>query len=217
MKKIKQILNGLLFCIAEVVIGILLLVDPVSFTSGILVAFGVLLTVLGTVWIFRYLKAPVEEASQGMLLTWGLLIMASGLIAIFCTDWILETLPLLTILYGVVQFISGVRKFQFAADTIRRKEGRWIWAMGSSAVTVVCSILILVNPFSSSKAAWIFIGISMIVEAVFDFLAVAFIRILVDGTSLATSVIPSPPEETISGSENSADVPFEESLQEVES
>lgn len=43
MKKIDRNVGNLVMCIAEAVIGILLLVNPVGFTSGIIIALGIVL------------------------------------------------------------------------------------------------------------------------------------------------------------------------------
>ena len=40
-KKINRNTGNLLTCIFEILVGILLLIDPVGFTSGIIVVFGV--------------------------------------------------------------------------------------------------------------------------------------------------------------------------------
>ena len=48
----KQNLMGILCCILQAVVGILLLVDPAAFTSGIIIALGIFLTVAGIVSIY---------------------------------------------------------------------------------------------------------------------------------------------------------------------
>ena len=47
MSKPKQGISSILLSIAEIVIGILLFINPVGFTSGIIVAFGILAAVAG--------------------------------------------------------------------------------------------------------------------------------------------------------------------------
>lgn len=42
--------------------------------------------------------------------------------------------------------------------------------MISAVVSVVCGIVIITNPFSTAAVLWIFTGISLVAEAVFDIL-----------------------------------------------
>ena len=41
----------------------------------------------------------------------------------------------------------------------------------SAAITLLCAVIILANPFSTTAALWMFIGITMIVQAVIDIVA----------------------------------------------
>ena len=44
---LKRNLSSMAMSIAEVIIGILLLVNPIGFTSGIIIAFGIVLMIMG--------------------------------------------------------------------------------------------------------------------------------------------------------------------------
>ena len=61
---LKRNLSSVAMSIAEVVIGFLLLVNPVAFTSGITVAFGVVLMFMGIGTIIKYFCTAPEEAEQ---------------------------------------------------------------------------------------------------------------------------------------------------------
>ena len=56
IKKNKRI-NALVLCLGELIIGILLLVKPVGFTSGIIIAIGVALMMRGVMDVVSYFKA----------------------------------------------------------------------------------------------------------------------------------------------------------------
>ena len=51
---------------------------------------------------------------------------------------------------------------------LRLKRKRWFLAMISAAVSVICGIVIITSPFSTTAVLWMFTGISLVVEAVFD-------------------------------------------------
>ena len=60
MKNLSSDLWKLVMCLAEMVIGILLFINPVSFTSGIIMILGVCLVVLGVVNISGYFRTELH-------------------------------------------------------------------------------------------------------------------------------------------------------------
>ena len=174
MNKISRNTGNLLTCIFEILVGILLLIDPVGFTSGIIVTFGVILAVIGGVSLFRYFRTDAEKASQESGLAKGLIFIIFGLFCAFRSEWFLVTFPLLTILYGILTLISGVSKVQWAVDMLRAKQKYWYVEVVGAALTIVCSVLILTNPFASTTVLWTFIGVTIIAEAIVDVVAFVF-------------------------------------------
>lgn len=61
-----------------------------------------------------------------------------------------------------------VRHDQEAIYMLRMKKKKWFLAAISAVLSIICAVVILRNPFSSSAVLWMFTGISLIVEAVFD-------------------------------------------------
>lgn len=169
----KQKLIGILYCILQAIAGILLLVNPVDFTFGIFIALGVFLVIMGIVSIIKYFKTPVAEAVKSQPLTKGLLTTLVGMFCMFGADWLIATFPIITILYGVIMLVIGVSKIQLVLDAVRRKEN-WFWHLISAAITLVCAGIVIMNPFSSTAALWMFTGISLIVDAIFDLIALSF-------------------------------------------
>ena len=49
--------------LVEFIIGILLLLNPVGFTSGIIATFGVVLMIMGISSIIKYFRTEPEEAA----------------------------------------------------------------------------------------------------------------------------------------------------------
>ena len=168
MSKINRSTGNLLTCIFEILVGILLLIDPVGFTSGIIVAFGIVLAVIGAISLFRYFREDAETASQESGLAKGIIFVIFGLFCAFKSEWFIVTFPLLTVLYGILTLVSGVSKVQWAVDMLRAKQKYWFVEVISAVLTIICAILILTNPFTSTAFLWTFIGVSMIVEAVVD-------------------------------------------------
>jgi len=176
MKMLKQNGNAIIMCIIEIVAGILVLVNPVGFTSGIIIAAGIAFMVDGLLNVIRYFRSSPAEAAAGQLLMRGLVALLAGAFCTFNSEWFIVTFPMITILYGVAVLIGGLIKVQFAADMLRAKNPKWWWGAISAAISIICSLVMINDPFSSTDALWWFIGISLIAEAVFDVITLIMSR-----------------------------------------
>lgn len=174
MKTKNQTLNAVLTGLFEALVGVLLLLNPVGFTSGILIAAGIVLGLLGLKSLIVYFFQKPEEAAASHGLLNGLVCVLLGLFLVFKSHWILVTFPLLTVVYGVVVLLTGLGKLQAAVDMLRLKRGRWYLAMLGALLSIACAAVILMNPFGSTAALWMFTGISLIVEAVLDLITAIF-------------------------------------------
>ena len=125
MKNLKENLNGILVCLFEIVVGILLLINPVGFTSGIITAVGIALMVIGLVCVVKYFRADARVAAVSQLLVKGLVALLGGAFCTFRSAWFVVTFPVLTILYGVAILITGLSKVQLTVDMIRLKNSKW--------------------------------------------------------------------------------------------
>ncbi len=168
MKTLKQNGNAIILCIIEVVVGILLLINPVGFTAGIIIVTGVALMVDGLLNVIRYFRSNPVEAAADQLLVRGLVALLAGGFCTFNPGWFVATFPVIAILYGVAVLIGGLGKVQITMDMLRMKNSKWWWGAISAVISIICALVIINNPFSSTVALWWFAGISLIVEAVFD-------------------------------------------------
>lgn len=173
MKVLKQNGNIIIMCIIEVVIGILLLVNPVGFTTSIIMVVGIALMADGLLDVIRYFRSKPEEAAVGQLLMRGLIALLAGAFCTFYSQWFIATFPVIAILYGIAVLIVGMSKVQIAMDMLRLKNAKWWWGAISAVISIACAIVIINNPFSSTVALWWFTGISLIAEAIFDIITLS--------------------------------------------
>ncbi len=169
----RNIVN-LIVCIGEILIGALLLINPMGFTTVVMVVFGIILAILGAAKVINYFRTAPEEASKNGGLVTGLLLLLGGLFCIFRWEWFIVTFPILTVVYGVVTLVNGINKVQWAIDMLRMKQKYWFIAIIGAVLTLLAGVLILVNPFTSTAVMWMFIALSMIAEAIIDILAIVF-------------------------------------------
>lgn len=167
---------NLLMCIAELLVGILLLIDPAGFTGAIITLLGVLLIVKGAVDIAHYFQINQRVAAEGHLLTSGLLFASAGLFCVIRSDWFIRVFPILTMFYGILILLSAFQKIQWTVDLRRMGVSRWYIALISAVCSLVLAVIVLTNLVATTAAMWMLIGIALIVEAALDILALLFQR-----------------------------------------
>ncbi len=182
MNTIKENANEIIVCLFELLVGILLLVNPNNFTTGIIIAFGVVLCVLGVISTVKYFRTDAQEAADGQSLFKGLVCVIGGIFCALNSKWIIESFTLWTVVYGIGILLMGLNKVQWTIDSVRLKEEKWFLPAISAAVSIVCAIVILINPFGSKEAIWVFTGISLILESVFDIVCLALKKTSDGGT-----------------------------------
>ncbi len=176
MKTLKHSGNAILMCIIEVVIGILLLINPIGFTAGIIIVAGIALMVSGLLNVVRYFRSSPIEAAAGQLLMQGLIALLAGAFCTFNPEWFIITFPMIAILYGIAVLVGGLGKVQITMDMLRAKNSKWWWGAISAVISIICAFVMINNPFSSTVALWWFTGISLIIEAIFDMITLIMRR-----------------------------------------
>ena len=168
MKIIKNNIPTILLSLFEIVVGVLLLVEPIGFTKGIITAAGILLIVLGALRFIRYFRTDAKAAAGDQILFTALALLLTGGFCVVCTDWIIDVFPVLTMLYGVVILLTGLMKVQWTVDMLRLKKKSWFLTGIGALVSIIFAVLILVNPFATTNILWMFTGIALIVESASD-------------------------------------------------
>ena len=171
VKYIKENWTGILTALFLIVVGILLLVNPSTFATAILKVAGAVLILFGGWEIFKYFRTDAAEAAKGSGFSSGMTLITGGAICIFSGNWIAQAFPVLAVAYGVMQVLFGYQKLQKMVDMLRAKSPAW-WLMAISAgISILFGFLIALNPNMTIMSIWVFTGITMIFEGVFDFVA----------------------------------------------
>lgn len=175
MNLIKEKWPILLVILLEIVIGILLLCQPVNFTNIAIIISGILLALRGLLCIGKYMRSELKVASREQNLAKGLMLLAVGLFCALNSRWLLDTFSSLTILYGAAILVMGFYKLQRMVDMLRARHTHALWAAASALMALAVGFVILWNPFGNPAALWIFIGISLLIEALVDLISL-FLR-----------------------------------------
>ena len=171
MKFIKENLNALLTTLFLVLIGILLLVDPATFGITIIKVAGILFVILGIFDLDKYFRAEPAEAAKGQGFSSGVTMASIGCFCIFCSGWFKDAFPVLAVLYGLFQILIGFRKAQRTVDALRMKKPLWYLKAISAAISLLFGLIIVFNSGMTFMSIWVFTGITLIIEGVFDAVA----------------------------------------------
>lgn len=168
MKKFLGSINKLTISICEIVFGIMLLIDKVSFALTVVIILGIVLLIAGVVSIISYFRSDPFDAMKKQNFAKGLIEIGIGIFCVMNNSIIVITFPILAVLYGIGMLVSGIFKLQWTMDLIRLKRSRW-WVTGLTALfTIICSAFIIANPFTTTDVLWTFIAVTLIISAVLD-------------------------------------------------
>lgn len=176
MKNKNSKMEQIILSVFELIVGIILFLKPASFTKTIIMILGVLLIISGVVSIINYFRTPPATAVLEKNLTKGLIATTFGLFCTFNSNWFIVTFPVITLLYGIMTLITGITKIEWTVDMVRLKIKGWYFIALSALLTIICAIVIICNPFSSTAILWTFIAITLIIEAVFDVVSALLVK-----------------------------------------
>lgn len=166
-ERIRKISVTLMLALGELVLGILLLVNPMGLASVVIILAGVLMIALGGYHLVRYIRLPREKAAETWNLATGTGLITVGITAIANQHWLVQMFGTLAAVYGIMTTVISFMKLQIAVDALRWKRPYWYLMAISFAVTAILAALLFIQPFAESTV-WIFAGIVLLVLAVLD-------------------------------------------------
>ena len=162
----RRYLRDIITALFLIVVGILLLINPVAFAMGLVKLAGVFLVVLGALRIVRYFRTDPETAAKGQDFFIGLIAILGGLFCIFFTGWFLSAFTTLAVIYGLLQLLLGFSKVQRTVDFLRMDLSLWYLPACSALIYLVFGFIIVLNPEMTLINVWVFTGVTMIVEGI---------------------------------------------------
>ncbi len=168
--KTKSTLLKIVVFALELILGVILLINPVGVTRAIIISAGIISLIYALVNIINYFKLDPVMASLRQCMFKGLAAAVFGGFCVCRSEWFIATFPVFTIIYGIGILISGLFKVQATADLIRLKQ-KWGIVCFSAVISILFSGIILSNPFASTAALWMFVGISLIAAAIIDIIS----------------------------------------------
>ena len=199
MNKIKGLLKnsgGILISVIEIVAGILLLVDPTTFISYIVLIAGAILVVSGIISATKYFVSPIEEAQEGQGIFKALVSASLGVFLminnkLFVSD---EAEKIISFVFGAAILLIGFSKLQGMFDKIRKNQFFFV-SLASAALTIICAIIIITGSLGL-KVLWIFAGVSLVIEALVDVADMVTVMVISKKKAAAEEPIEAAAEDT---------------------
>ena len=179
MSRFKVLLPAILITLFEIAIGVMLIINPVAFTRATIIILGVLLLILGIIFLVRFIKAKkAEEGGVGSLVG-AIVALILGLIFTAFSGGVLGVvMNFLPVVYAVILLIFGINKIvSFFVAKNSDHSVSWLNLI-SGAAALVLSIVIIFYPAESTVTVWIITGIGLLVEAAFDIIAIIHTAVL---------------------------------------
>lgn len=126
-------------------VGLIFLVYPDVSVTLIGIIFGLLITILGEVLIYTYLKRR-EIPLFRFNLIYGILGVILGILTIISPFTFTQVI---TIFIGIWILYMAVIKIDFAVRLKLLEERSWLFLLVSALLEIFMSILIFINPFSN--------------------------------------------------------------------
>lgn len=170
MSKFVKYLGRTLAYFLELLVGVVLLIDPEGFTSTIVIVAGIAMIVVGVWYALRYFRTEPILAMREHDLATGLFLCAAGLLFALKTDWIIATFSIMTVMYGIAMLILGFIKIQATVDLLRAGSRGWVISAVNAVLTVLFSVIVFIKPFETMVVLWRFTAVSIIVISLLDIL-----------------------------------------------
>ncbi len=171
---LKEYLHLLLIVICEIIIGILLLVNPVGLSKTIIISVGIGLTGIGIYKSCRYLFSIPVKGKRSYALSIGVLLISAGILCIALNTSIENMLSGINMLFGSIMFVGCSIKLEMTVEMLRLKYGNVILMAIGTVFTLVFSILMILDVYSLTNMPMLLAGVSFLSEAVMDIAIIAF-------------------------------------------
>lgn len=161
----------LISSVATLILGVVLLMEPARSLKMITVIIGLMAIIIGSFWIFDYIKASREEKMISKSLLLGIISAGFGLYLVINTESLVN---FITVIIGITICIKSIIKLQFSIN-IRDLSKTWKYNLLFSLLGLTLGILLLANPFSSAEVFFRIIGIIMIIGSIIELIECAYL------------------------------------------
>lgn len=154
-----------LSAILTIVSGIVLIIWPLEVTGFICRVLGILLTVMGAVYLFGYFV----EGKGILSVTGGLLFALLGIWIFLKPTAVVKLVP---IVIGVVLLVHSLKDFQMAAETKQCGSGSWKLLFLLALLNCVFGVLCIGDSFGVVTVMAQMLGMALVYDGISDIVIV---------------------------------------------
>ena len=155
------------------IIGILLLFKSTDTIIAISYIIGTILIVIGIVGIFTFFKESSVKISNDLNIVYGLVSIILGALIISHPTAIATFIPYVI---GVAILINSAIKLTYAMEAKNSGDDIWKSSLVMAAISALCGILIVFNPFEASVAVFKIIGAFMVIYSILDIIYIVQVK-----------------------------------------
>lgn len=172
MKKFFQHFRFATFGIAILctLLGLSLLIWPDQSMNVLGYGFGAVLAVSGLLQIGGYVASDRQGFLKKLQLLAGILIVVVGVAILLAPKTVMK---LTVVVIGIVMLYHGVMDIKFGFDIKSCNGNQWAVTLVMGLVTCALGVLVLVDPFESSRLLMIIIGAGLMFDGISDVVTVS--------------------------------------------
>lgn len=144
------------------IFGLLLYLKPEGIITVVSSVIGILLIIVGLYSLIMYFKDKIYF--KGNLIS-GIFALVSGILLIINTNIIATIVP---IIIGICMIGLGARKLEISLRFKDSKVIGWSYMLIMAIITIVCGIVLVINPIKGAFIATKIIGIIIIIYSIID-------------------------------------------------
>ncbi len=149
--------------IANIVIGIMLTVNPGFSTGFICVILGIVSLVWGVTSLIRHFRYKRYGYSSRLDMIQAITGIALSFVLIFCREFLAAVFP---VIIGLAIIFQSISKINMALYQKRSGAGRWHLGFVLNIIGLVLGFSLVFNPFSAFLSVMRLIGIVLLVNGV---------------------------------------------------
>lgn len=163
------IMSVLLFAV-----GMCLIIWPALITKVICYVIGSIALIAGIIELVIFFARDISVRTVSYSLIIGFLLSIFGLILLLKPD---NSAVFFSMLFGVFIIIDSVLKLQTSFELRNLGVLRWWVNLLLALASAVLGVLLVINPFATTNILFVFMGISLVVDALENIWTVIFISL----------------------------------------
>ena len=165
-KRVKNVkLEVILLNIAVLLIGIIMVIYPGASANIICRVIGILLCAAGVYLIVSYFVRSKFVVLGSFSLVQGVVLAGLGAYILIKPDFLAA---IIVVILAIILIAGGAMKLQYGMDFMRLKLSGWWFELIGAALMIVLGIVAMANPFAAAATLMIYLGICLIVDAIWD-------------------------------------------------